>query len=456
MHRYIFFYLLIILFFASCKVIKTTAPPVKIKPPSIELKPSFISLPIVFDIKNVEALINKELKGLLYDDNSFDGDDLKVKAWKKENFTISIKGNELYYRIPLKLSIIYKKFIEFPEVSAEIAVNFKTQFVLNNNWTLETKTSSLGYQWISTPVIKVGGFEIPIKSLADIVLLSSKDMIAKEVDESIKSYVNVRSYAEEAWAMLHKPINLNKDFNLWLKMAPSELIAVPVFGLNNKVNVAVAIKSVNELLMTTEMPHYTEKKFPDLKIAKSLEPGFSMNLNIGVPFSQLNEIANKELTGKTFKSGMKKVEIKRINIYGSEDSFVIDVTLDGSVKGDVYLKGKPFYDKENNIISIKELSFDLDTKNKLIKAANWLLHDGFVKMIENRIKFPLSDKVGEIKKLAQENLSENRSVKGLVLNGDLKNIVIDQLYITSDELRAVVFIEGKLAVIIEDLIKINE
>ncbi|HBX51518.1 MAG TPA: hypothetical protein DEH02_10680 [Bacteroidales bacterium] len=456
MHRNTIFYLIIFLVIASCKVIKPTAPPVKIKPPVIELKPSFISLPIEIDIKNVETMVNKELQGLLYEDNSFADDDLKVKAWKKENFTISIKGNELYYRIPLKLSIIYKKFIEFPEVSAEIAVKFKTQFVLNNDWSLGTKTNALGYEWISTPVIKVGSFEIPIKSLADIVLLSSKNMIAKEVDASIKSYVNVRSYAEEAWAMLHKPIHLNKDFNLWLKMVPTELIAVPVMGLNNKVNIAVAIKSVNELLMTKEIPHYTEKKFPDLKIAKSLEPGFSMNLNIGIPFTQLNEIANKELTGKTFESGMKKVEIKRINVYGSEDSFVIDVTLDGSVKGDVYLKGKPFYDKENNIISIKELSFDLDTKNKLIKAANWLLHGGFVKMIENRMKIPLSEKIGEIKKLAQENLSENRSVKGLVLKSDLKNIEIDQLYITSDELRAVVFIEGKLAFIVEDLMKISE
>lgn len=451
--KIVFFLIGISLIINSCSTFKTLAPPKKTEEPVILLKPSFISLPVELDGKDLEKKINKELKGLLYDDSSFDGDNMKVKAWKKEDFTISVLGNELYYRLPLKLSIIYRKFIELSEVIADITIKFKTQFSINSDWTLNTKTIPLGFDWINAPTISVAGFDISLKPVADLILAANKEYVGKKVDEAIKSYLQLKPYAMEAWATIHKPIAINDTPKVWLKIAPQELSIVQITGKNNKINLSLSIKSINEIVLSEEPPTYAENIFPNLKIVNKLDPDFTVNLNIDVPFEKIYEIAKKELLGKSFESGKKKVTINDFNIYGSGDSFVVEVSLDGSLKGKIYLKGKPMYNDETKAVEIKELKFDLDSKNKLLKSADWLLHEGFVKLIEPKLKYSVKEKLNDAKKLAQENLVENHSIKGITLNGALNDIAIDKIYITSKSIKAVILFKGKLSVFVDGLSK---
>ena len=49
------------------------------------------------------------------------------------------------------------------------------------------------------------------------------------------------------------------------------------------------------------------------------------------------------MIGKVYTEGKRKIEIKNINIYGSNDRFIVDVTVKGSLNGDVYLAGKPVF-----------------------------------------------------------------------------------------------------------------
>lgn len=452
--RNVFFYLAIIfVFLSACSSLKTVAPPKKTEVPVIVLKPSYISLPIELDMKDLEKKINMELKGLLYEDNSFDGDNMKVKAWKKEDFTLTVVGNELFYKLPLKVSIIYKKFIEFPEVVADITPKFKTQFSFNSDWTIITKTTPLGFDWANAPTINIAGIEVSLKPLADLILIASRERVGKEIDESIKEYMSLKPYAAEAWATLHKPIAINDTPKVWIRIAPTELSTVQVTGVNNKINMSVAIKATNEILLSDEMPAFVENKFPDLNIVKKLDPEFAVNLNIDIPFAKIYEIARKELLGKSFSSGRKKAIVKDFKIYSSGDNFVVEISLDGSIKGDVFLKGKPVYNDETKAVEIKELEFDLDTKNKLIKSADWLMHDGFLKLIEPKLKFSVTEKLEEAKKLAQDNLRENHSIKGIVMRGNLEEIAIDRIYITPDAIKVIILFKGKLAVSVDGLSK---
>lgn len=438
----------------GCHLIKTIPLPVKMDLPIISLKPSFICLPIEIDVKDLEKKINKEMTGLLYDDNSFENngvDNLKVKAWKKEDFKFVVKGNELYYKIPIKLSIIYRKFIELPEVVAEISLNFKSDFSINKDWTLSTKTTSLGYDWISSPVIKIAGFDISIKPIADLVIAKYKDTMGKEVDDAIKSYVNVRSYVQKAWGLLHKPIKINNDHNVWLKVTPFEIMAVPIIGKSNKINLSVAVKSINEIVVSTESIPVSENRFPDLVLLDKLEPKFSVNLNIDLPFTKINDVLNKELIGKTFSSGKKAVKFEKINVYGSTDFFIVDISVSGTVKGDIFLKGKPNFNADAQKIEIKNLEYDIDTKSKLLKAADWLMHDSFIKMVESKLTYSITNKLEEYKKIATENLKENKSIKGITMKGDLNKLEIDNLYITPETIKLIISLEGKLSVIVDGL-----
>ena len=103
----------LLLILNSCKTFKVTAPVKFEAAVQNNLKSSTIAVPIVIDIKDLEVKINKELVGLIYEDKSFEdnnNDNMKVSAWKRDNFRIQLNGNEIEYHIPLKLSIQIKKF----------------------------------------------------------------------------------------------------------------------------------------------------------------------------------------------------------------------------------------------------------------------------------------------------------------------------------------------------------
>lgn len=449
--------------FNTCKSVRIPAPPEVAQIPVLTLKTSYISVPILIDVMDLETKINREMTGLLYEDNSLEdnnNDNLMYKAWKLNNFSFSINGNELSYRLPLKLWIktgfkIDKFGItvsDYREFNGAIVLNYKTQININPDFTLTTKTTSNGFEWIETPTIKIAGRDISVKFVADIILKAGNKMINKEIDEAITKYIDLRKYMQEVWTMVQKPVEVNKEYNLWLKINPSEIYSTPIIGNNNKINFGIALKSVNEIIMSQETPAYSvNSKLPQLGFKNSLDPYFSLFVNTAITFSKANELLQKEISGKEFSFGKRKIKIEKINIYGSNDKFVVALTSSGSFKGEFFLSGKPVYNDENKSIEIKELDFDINTKNTLIKTADWLLHGGLIKIIAPKLKYSLADRFVETKKQIEEYLDGSKSISGITFKGELDNMTIDDIYISTQAINVVINVDGKLSILINKL-----
>ena len=86
---------------------------------------------------------------------------------------------------------------------------------LNPDWSLTTKTESDGYEWLTDPVVKVGGLNIPVKFVADLILQSNLKSMGKTIDESVKDYFDLKTSALEAWKTLNQPVCLNEEYNVW-------------------------------------------------------------------------------------------------------------------------------------------------------------------------------------------------------------------------------------------------
>ena len=66
---------------------------------------STVNIPIRLKASEIEKLINNKITGNLYNDNSLEGDNLKVTATKSQPIKVSLNGLEMTYRVPLKLHI---------------------------------------------------------------------------------------------------------------------------------------------------------------------------------------------------------------------------------------------------------------------------------------------------------------------------------------------------------------
>jgi len=157
-------------------------------------------------------------------------------------------------------------------------------------------------------------------------------------------------------------------------------------------------------------------------------------------------MTKKEINGKTFTSGKQSVLIKDINIYGSDGCFIVDLSLLGSIKGNIYLKGTPYFDDSLKTIKVKDLDFDLKTKNVLLKSASWMLHHNLIKMIQPKLAYPVAKEYGEAKNAISEKLSNYQITDGIVLKGNLNDLQVDSMYINREAANIIISVDGTVKI----------
>src|SRR5688572_26532537 len=71
-------------------------------------EPSFINIPVTIQITDIQNLTNKNLTGLIYDDSSFEKDDLKLKIWKEAPIKITYENGKIKTIFPMKAQVFYR------------------------------------------------------------------------------------------------------------------------------------------------------------------------------------------------------------------------------------------------------------------------------------------------------------------------------------------------------------
>jgi hypothetical protein len=443
----------------GCKTqgISTQAPSENYMNIEYKPKPSAISVPVEIDVKSVETLLNKEINGLIYEDNSLtnnNNDNLMMKVWKRDNFKIDMEGDQLSYRIPLKIwakaGFKFEKLgisiSDYRDINLEIALKFKTKVTLNKDWSLTTKTVSDGYDWISQPTVNIAGYNLPITFVADAILKANQSRISNEVDDAIKTNLDIKSLVSTPWKMVQKPFKLSDEYKMWLKITPTEVYSQPLVSKNNKIKNTIGFKILTETYIGKEPAYKISPTPPQLNILGKVDDGFEINVLSDIPFSEANDMARKYLLGKTFENGKKKITINEMRLYGGDGKIIVETDVTGSLNGKLYFTGVPYYDAADSTVRVKDFNFEMHTKNALLKSANWLMHASFVNMIEKRLEFPLKSNLLEARKMIQSSLANYDMGMGTTLKGRLDDLNIEGILLTRESIKASIIFKGKLTI----------
>jgi hypothetical protein len=427
-------------------------------------KPSTISVPVEIDVKSVETLLNKEINGLIYEDNSLtnnNNDNLMLKVWKRDNFKIDMEGDQLSYRIPLKIwakaGFKFEKLgisiSDYRDINLEIALKFRTKVTLNKDWSITTKTVTDGYDWISQPTVSIAGYNLPITFVADAILKANQSKIGSEVDDAIKTNLDIRNMVSTPWKMIQKPFKLSDEYKMWLKITPTEVFSQPLLSKNNKIRNTIGFKTITETYIGKEPPYKVSNTPPQLSILSKVDDGFEINVLSDIPFTEANELAKKYLLGKTFENGKKKITINEMRLYGGDGKIIVETQVSGSLNGKIYFTGVPYYNPADSTIRVRDFNFEMQTKNALLKSANWLMHGSFVSMIEKRLEFPLKSNLLDARKMIQSSLSNYDMGMGTTLKGRLDDLNIEGIILTRESIKASIIFKGKLTVQVNPALK---
>ncbi len=416
---------------------------------------SKLNIPLNIDRWELEQSINKKIVGALYEDYSYtdnDNDNLMVKVLKTQDIRIGFYGQQINYTVPLNIWL--KKKVAFTELegTGEITIKFVTDFLVKDDWSLETKTHVESYEWNKAPVMKMTGFDVPIRYLADVVIDKSKYKLAAAIDAQVKSSLDLKKNIQETWNTMQKPILMSPDYKMWVKLTPKNMTMSPLVTDGNDIKSTISLETISDVSMGTK-PFFRENSvLPPYMVAPATNlDSFSINLLTDIPYSEAEVIGQKIMVGQKFEQNGKNVTVEDLHIYGQGEKMVINTKLSGSLNGNIFLTGKPFFNPVTSSIEMKDVDFELESKNFLMKSAAWLFHRGIAKKMQNAIKIPVGDKMKEMQNLVQEKLKNYQFTNNIVMKGNLDHVSIDDIHLTPGSIRVVINSIGKLSLLVKGL-----
>jgi hypothetical protein len=430
--------------------------------PPFQPVPSTLNVPLLIRTDVAQKMINQQLTGVLYETDTMTIANIKpvkLKVWKKDSITISLQGDELLYRVPLKIWMQFSFTVgalglshtEYQDVEASIALTFRSRIFVKNNWKIVTMTKPEGYEWLSDPVVKVRILSIPVKPVADFILARQKASFGEMIDKAVADLLDVKKMISPLWYKMQNPLLIVSDpDSLWLRLKPQGVYMTQLEGNDGSIKGSIGIKSVAETFFGTQPPAEKQDSLPEFVIPGQVDSSFVINLYNELSYESASQITRSLLIGQSFSSGKYEAIINDVNIYGMDGYAVVSIDLSGYYKGKIYVIGKVVYDSLNQSISIQDLEFDLNTKNRLVKTANALFHSTIISKLKPYLTYPLKQTILESQLVTQKMLSNKEISKNVYINGRLDSLNIAAINCTNAGIRTSLLGKGVLTLQIRE------
>ncbi|AUD03819.1 DUF4403 family protein [Spirosoma pollinicola] len=417
-------------------------------------------VPVSIALGDVERQINAQVNGLIYEDNSLDdnhNDQFMTKVWKRGTILVNAQDSLFHFTVPLRIwvkaGVSLLGFTQYKETEFEIDLRFKTKFDLDKDWSVNTHTEADGYGWVRRPTVSVVGLNIPITNLVGRMIDKNLGSITKTLDQQVRRNIDLRTPVLKVWNTLREPYLISEKYRTYLQVVPKRLLITPLRFEGRVIRATIGIEGF-ALTTTGDKPDVKPAvSLPDLTVVSQVNDDFRIGLLSEASYQEAAKLAADEFVGKTFSFSENRytITITDMDMYGQNDNLIIKAGLKGTINGDIYLSGRPYYDADSQTISLRDLKYDLDTRNILQQSASWLLKGTFARTLEKQFTIPIGSQLADMQKLLQERLKNNQVVKGVTINGRIDEIKPDQVYLTPTAMLAVVNARGRIDVKVEGL-----
>lgn len=459
---YSFLILFTVYSFTSCnttKKIQTLKPEADLAAPLIYNKElSSLNIPISLKLKDIEYQTNKALSGLIYEDINLEDDNIVLKVWKSAPIQINEELGKIKIVLPLKVwakvrygtNALGMNLYDIRELNFNGVVNFMSDVTLNN-WQLNTKTSIKSIEWKENPSVNIAGKVIPITYLVNPAMNYFKPTIEKSIDDAIKKSLNFQPFVLDALDKISVPTLVNQQFETWFTIKPLNLNVTDAKIKNESIFLDLGLDCHIETIVGKEAKKTFQKEKLVLKPVKNIADKFSASLMVVSPYLQISQIITKNFEGQEFVSGNKKVTVHKVDLWHKNGKMIIALDLYGSIDGTIYLSGIPTYNEQKSVIYFEDLDYILDTKNSLLKTANWLAQGVILKKIKENTQYSIKKDVENAQKQLSNYLSNFSPAPGVFINGELEGIIIDTIQLTDQAIIATIKSTGKINVTIDGL-----
>lgn len=419
---------------------------------------SFINIPVTIQIKDIEALTNNNLTGLIYDDTSFDKDDLKLKIWKEAPIKITYDNGKIKTIFPMKAQVFYRigtnklgiDLYDIREFNLRGTVTLLSDVGLTN-WHLKTNTRLVSLEWKEHPTMKLFGQNIVITNVIIPAIALFKDEIVESIDDALAESMNFKPQVLDALETICKPFQMSETYESWLRIVPEELYTTDATLTKTDVRFTMGMKCQMETIVGVEpLPKFDRNKIV-LKPVKDIPNRVTTSIVAMSSYEDASRLMNTNFKGQTFGSGSKQVSVEQVELWQNNQKLIIGLTLKGAVNGTIYLSGYPQYNAVTQEVYLDQLDYVLDTKSVIAKTANWLASKSILLQLQQYCRYSIKPNLDEGKANILKYLDNYTVMPGVFVNGKLGEIKFQNIYLTHKAIAALIELDGNVAISVKGI-----
>ena len=236
------------------------------------------------------------------------------------------------------------------------------------------------------------------------VLQAAREALEKRlpgIQERIAA-VDVRSPLTGLWNELQEPIRL--EDSLWLLLRPAAVHVGRLSGSRRTVNADLGFTAAPRIV-TGPKPVLDPVPLPPVR-AEHYEAGFSLPVEGAFDYDVLSAGLTERLQGKSVKAGGGEFRVERVTVYGiGNGQLAIGTDFGGTVRGRVWLIGKPRYDPATGMITVPDLDFDASSAGLLVQAVAWLKGEEIRELLRREAQVSAGDLLGRLQEMAVREMN---------------------------------------------------
>lgn len=419
---------------------------------------SFIDLPVVITLTDIENQLNKSLTGLIYEDNKMDDDKVTMKVWKTAPIKFTEVKGKLQSTVPIKInanvkygtSVMGVDMYDTREFDLNGIVTFNSTVGMSN-WKLSTQTTIENIEWQESPTITIAGKKIMITYLINPAVKLFKSKIETKLDQSLAKVTDFKPQVLDALEKLSTPFLTSPQYEAWFCLKPQELYVTDAVLGKGKITMDMGLKCNMETVIGQKPASTFKRESVVLKPVAKMPDKLNVIVAAVSTYESASKVLTKNFQGQEFGDGKRKVTVQKVDLWNKDGKMIIALDMTGSVNGTIYLSGFPNYNAVTKEIYFDQLDYVLDTKSTLMRTANWLASGMILRKIQESCRYSIQPNLEEGKKNLLPYLKNYSPMPGIFINGTLNDFEFEKVELTNKAIIAFIKTSGKMDVKIDGL-----
>ncbi|MFC2188052.1 DUF4403 family protein [Peijinzhouia sedimentorum] len=410
--------LIIAVYVSSCNKIEPEGPSQTLLDSSLVVPVSTITIPVSYEVRNLEDLVNKKLEGVFFKKwlklNS-GGDSLFLELERTSRVQLSWANQALQIEFPIHVSGNFiKKFMGMSlknqaPIEAEMVLHLTTGVEVNPDWSLNTNTKLEKIDWIKNPELKIAMVKLDIKEPIEDQLFANQETLLEELDKVLREEIKTRDEVAKIWNDIQKEIVINKEEPRIYMIAEGESLAAKFLNDDPAyLTLLVQMKAFAET-KEGESPPFVEKPLPTYSDQINNDDSVQIFVLAKLPFSRANELLRKELIDKKIAFNNVALNIKDLDIYATDQGLAVRLDVKGAVNGHLYLVGEPAFDEATSTFWVDKLEYDIQTENVIVNSMDGMFHDNFLEFISEYLTFDAAPLINDLPNMIETALDKGKS-----------------------------------------------